>query len=279
MITLTATNSVGLTSTGTVTVDVLAAPVALAIATACPLNSPTAGTSFSQTLTAIGGTGARTYSLSAGSLPAGLTLRPSGLISGTATVAGTTSFTLQVSDSDSPAQTGPKSCAMTVNAAAVAPVITAACPLPAGTVATAYTNALTATGTTPMIWTLTAGALPNALKLVRWRNDLRIAPPCGNVHVHADGDKQRGTGIQSLLVTDSGQSRGGGPHDRHRVSVTRRDGWNGLHAALFQHGRTRSPCVLLIERELASRNDATGGRCCLWHAYSCRYGDVQCSGK
>jgi hypothetical protein len=89
VITLSATNSVGLTTVDSVTIDVLAPPPPFGIATACPLNPPTVGTAFSQTLAAIGATGSVTFSLSAGSLPAGLTLSASGVLSGTATAAGT----------------------------------------------------------------------------------------------------------------------------------------------------------------------------------------------
>jgi hypothetical protein len=57
------------------------------------------GTTYSQTLQAIGGTGSYTWSISLGSLPAGLTLNPStGLISGVPTTAATTNFTAQVND-------------------------------------------------------------------------------------------------------------------------------------------------------------------------------------
>jgi hypothetical protein len=55
---------------------------------------------------ATGGTGARTWSISAGSLPTGLDINQStGEISGTPTAAGTFNFTVQVQDSGSPQQT------------------------------------------------------------------------------------------------------------------------------------------------------------------------------
>lgn len=165
VITLSATNSVGLTTVDSVTIDVLAPPPPFGIATACPLNPPTVGTAFSQTLASVSGIGALTYSLSAGSLPAGLSLSADGVLSGTATAAGTSSFTLQVADSSAPAQTATKTCSITVNAAVVAPTITAACPLPNAVLNTAYSTTLTATGTGPIVWSLTGGALSGALSL------------------------------------------------------------------------------------------------------------------
>ena len=58
---------------------------------------------YSATLAASGGTQPYTWSVSAGSLPAGLTLNSStGVISGTPTTVGDYSFTIQVSDSSNP---------------------------------------------------------------------------------------------------------------------------------------------------------------------------------
>ncbi len=59
----------------------------------------TVGNSYSQTLAASGGSGTYTFTITSGSLPAGLTLGSGGSITGTPTTAGTVSFTAQVSDS------------------------------------------------------------------------------------------------------------------------------------------------------------------------------------
>jgi len=60
----------------------------------------TVGSAYSQTLGASGGTPPYTWSVTSGSLPAGLSLAAaSGQISGTPTTAGTASFTIQVKDS------------------------------------------------------------------------------------------------------------------------------------------------------------------------------------
>ena len=57
------------------------------------------GTAYSQTVTATGGTGSYVFSVSAGSLPAGLTLNAAtGLISGTPTTAATSNFTITATD-------------------------------------------------------------------------------------------------------------------------------------------------------------------------------------
>src|ERR1700749_2725016 len=60
----------------------------------------TVGTAYSQTLGATGGAGGDTWTITAGALPAGLTLSPSGTISGTPTSAAISIFTVTVTDSN-----------------------------------------------------------------------------------------------------------------------------------------------------------------------------------
>jgi uncharacterized protein YjbI with pentapeptide repeats len=72
---------------------------------------------YSHTLEAVGGSGVRTWSLSSGSLPAGLTLDgPSGVLSGTPSTNGTSTFTVQVASNG---QTDHRSYTMTVGGAAI----------------------------------------------------------------------------------------------------------------------------------------------------------------
>ncbi len=68
--------------------------------TSLPNASP--GVAYNQTLTATGGLGNYTWSLNSGALPAGLTLSSGGVISGTPTSTGTSSFTVQVTDGTLP---------------------------------------------------------------------------------------------------------------------------------------------------------------------------------
>jgi hypothetical protein len=98
------------------------------------------------------------------SLPGGLTLASSGTISGTPTAAG--SFTFQVTVSDSQTQPASAAGGFTIQINPAALVITTT-SLPGGTVGTAYTaTTLAATGgTSPYTWSVASGALPSGLSL------------------------------------------------------------------------------------------------------------------
>jgi regulation of enolase protein 1 (concanavalin A-like superfamily) len=92
------------------------APTQVSVATPT-LPDGQVGTSYQTTLSAIGGTGATTWSIAAGALPSGLTLSASGIISGTPAAAGTSTFTVQASDAGWPGNTAAQ--AMSINVAAV----------------------------------------------------------------------------------------------------------------------------------------------------------------
>jgi hypothetical protein len=68
------------------------------VITTTSLSDGVVGTAYSATLTATGGNGTYTWSLASGSLPAGLSLSSTGTISGTPTTAGSSSFTVRVTD-------------------------------------------------------------------------------------------------------------------------------------------------------------------------------------
>ncbi|WP_416356551.1 putative Ig domain-containing protein [Aureimonas phyllosphaerae] len=125
------------------------------------LSDATVGQAYNQTLAASGGTAPYTYAVTAGALPAGLSLGGGSTLSGTATVAGT--FVLTVTATDAFGNTGSRGYTISV----VAPSITLAPgSLPNTTAGTAYSQSLTATGgTAPYSFAVTAGALPTGLTL------------------------------------------------------------------------------------------------------------------
>jgi hypothetical protein len=95
-------DSAGQTRSAALSITISVPPLAI---TSTSLPSGTVGNSYSANLTASGGVTPYTWSVSAGSLPAGLSLSAStGAISGTPTAAGTSNFTAQVADSASHTQ-------------------------------------------------------------------------------------------------------------------------------------------------------------------------------
>jgi subtilisin family serine protease len=147
---------------------------ALAIAVADPLAitttslaGGTVGQAYSQPVSATGGKAPYAWSLSTGNLPPGLSLSsgtPSATFSGTPTVAGTYSFTVQVADAGNPIRTTTRPLSITV-APPLTLVITSS-SLPPGTAGSAYTASVTAGGGVgPYAWSLASGSLPAGLVL------------------------------------------------------------------------------------------------------------------
>ena len=151
------TNSVNLTLT--------IIPASLVI-TSTSLPSGTVGVAYSVTLAATGGTTPFTWSLTAGILPAGLSLNPaSGAITGTPSAAvANAALTFKVVDSGSAVQSQSVSLTLTI---AAPPLVITTSSLPGGTVGLAYSSTLVAAGgTTPFAWSLTSGTLPTGLSLI-----------------------------------------------------------------------------------------------------------------
>ncbi|WP_294235047.1 GEVED domain-containing protein, partial [Prosthecobacter sp.] len=127
------------------------------------LTTPTVGTAYSQTLTQTGGNGTITWSVSNGTLPVGLALgSTTGIITGTATSATATSFTIRASDVAGCVGT------RTFNVTPVCPAMSVSPTSAAnGTLGIAYTQTMTASGgKTPYSgWTVTSGTLPAGLAL------------------------------------------------------------------------------------------------------------------
>lgn len=72
-------------------------PISLSPAT---LSEGSIGVAYSQQITASGGTGPYTFAVTSGTLPAGLTLSPGGLLSGTPTAAGSPTVTIEAIDAN-----------------------------------------------------------------------------------------------------------------------------------------------------------------------------------
>ncbi|PYS33648.1 MAG: hypothetical protein DMG14_31320, partial [Acidobacteria bacterium] len=134
----------------------------LSISAASTLPTGTVGSVYSQSLAATGGAAPYTWSILSGTLPAGLLLSASGVISGTPTAISSANFTIQVTDSAS--QTASKLLSITINAAPIS--IMTGSPLPPATVGGVYSVTLGASGGVgPYSWSITAGTLTTGLTL------------------------------------------------------------------------------------------------------------------
>ena len=154
--TVKVTDNSGLTSTEAATVTIIPAP---AMTFAAPPGGWT-NTVYGYTLTESGGTSPFTWSVSSGSLPAGISLSPDGNLSGTPTATGTSSFTVKVTDANG--QSATQATSITVAAG----VSTTFAAPPAAAVNAPYSVTLTATGgTTPYTWSVNSGTLPPGITL------------------------------------------------------------------------------------------------------------------
>jgi putative Ig domain-containing protein len=133
--------------------------------TTASLNPGSVGKTYSATLQATGGSGVYNWSLMAGTLPAGLQLEPSnGVISGTPSSAGTSSFTVQAADTGH--HTTQKLLNASVNAATTGSLVIANSISSTATMGTAYASAVQVSGgTPPYTWSVSAGQLPPGLAL------------------------------------------------------------------------------------------------------------------
>jgi formylglycine-generating enzyme required for sulfatase activity len=169
--------------------------------TTATLQGGTVETAYSQTLVATGDTPI-TWSLDGGtSLPAGLNLTGA-VIAGTPTTTGTSTFTVKATNA---AGSDTKQLSIAI-AAGGAPAITTA-NLPNGTVGTAYTHTLVATGDAPITWTIDSGALPDGLGIA---GAVISGEPttAGTSNFTVKAANAKGNVTKSLSITITGDDNG-----------------------------------------------------------------------
>lgn len=144
------------------TIDVLDERLPLSITTTSPLPSASLGDPYSASIAVNGGLAPYAFSVSAGSLPPGLSLgAANGTISGTASQAGSYTFTVSVADSGE--ATVSREFTIVVSSTVR---FTTQSPLPDGQVGVPYAATIGAErGTTPYLFSVIDGQLPNGLSL------------------------------------------------------------------------------------------------------------------
>ena len=168
--TITETDGDGQTASRTYTLTVGPPPTI----TTPALPTAALGTSYDQGLTTANGAGPFTWSVTSSALPAGLTLNPvTGAISGTPSSAGTSQFTVTVTD----ANHQNASHVFTLQTISRPSIITAS--VPEGSVGVPYSAPLAATGgTAPYGWSGAAG-LPTGLSVNPFTGGLSGTPTMG----------------------------------------------------------------------------------------------------
>ncbi len=165
-----------------------------------------AGLTYSQSCPATGGQAPYTWSVSSGSLPAGITLDPaSGLLSGTPSATGTSTFTLRVVDSDTPAQSASVNVTLVVASA-----LSLAKTLPSGTQGVPYSATLATGGLPPVSCSVFGGGtVPPGLQLNATPCSLAGSPTAGGTYnfvvTATDGATPPQSATQTYTVTISFQ--------------------------------------------------------------------------
>lgn len=182
--------------------------VATPVISFAPASLPNGGVAqaYSQALSASGGTAGYSFAVTAGALPAGLSLASGGIISGTPTQGGT--FNFDVTATDSSTGTGPytgvRSYTLTIGASTI---VLPSTTLSAATVASAYSATLNPAsgGTSPYTYALAVGSLPPGMAL-------------SISGVLSGTPSSAGTFNFSVVATDS--STGTGPYSSAAQSYT-----------------------------------------------------------
>ncbi|MGI4758664.1 MAG: beta strand repeat-containing protein, partial [Janthinobacterium lividum] len=155
-----ATDSANPTATATANIPVTINATGPTLNLGTPANA-TVNLPYTGTIPVSGGTAPYVCAQAGGTLPAGLALNSNCQITGTPTVPGTTTVTVNVADAANPANTATKDVPVTVNPAGA--LLTFGNP-PAATVNAPYTGMVpVAGGTAPYTCTLAGGTLPAGL--------------------------------------------------------------------------------------------------------------------
>ena len=205
-----ATNATVSDASGTVTIVNDDQPVTVAPTT---LPAPTVGVAYSQTITATGGSGSYTFSVSAGALPNGLALSPGGVLSGTPTASGSFAFTLRATDTSvAPGPyVGDQAYVMALGAPTL---LLPAGAMPAATRTQPYNASVgpASGGTGPYSYAFASGSLPPGLSMNTSTGDVSGTPTAlGTFNfIITATDSTTGTGApymvsssRSITVVDS----------------------------------------------------------------------------
>jgi hypothetical protein len=209
---------------------------------------------YSQTLAATGGSGTYTWSITAGSgagtaIPApGLTLNPvTGAITGTPTTAGTYTFTVTATDTSVPALAASKQVSIVVNQ----PLAITTATIPDAVQGAFFQRQLaTSGGTSPLLWAVTAGALPAGLSLDSLTGVISGIPttagPASDFTVTATDASGATASAQLALTVDAPGSNSGGNGSNTPPPSSGGKSGGGCFIATAAYGSYLDPHVMVL---------------------------------
>jgi hypothetical protein len=242
--------------------------VQLALSPALPVDA--AGQKYSAQISASGGSGNYSYALASGSLPTGLSLSSSGLLSGTATVAGSYRFAVNATDNSLAGATGLHGYALTVNPGALTVVVGLPSAATAGTgfnaaitIKDAYGNGYTGPvslstsdgqAVSPATFTMTNGSTTVALSL-RTAGDVTLTATAGSLKGYSVITINPAAAI-ALAVNAPGSATAGSSFN---ITVRAEDlygntatSFNGSVSLFTTDGQSFSPSVLTLSNGTAT---------------------------
>ena len=214
--------------TGTLADDWSGGNISTPIITTETLLDAVVGYSYSATFSVVRGVEPFTWSVATGTLPAGLTLSSTGVLSGTPTAGGTVSFAVRAVDSEGTASAD-KTLTLTT-LASVPPLSVATATLTEGRTAIAYTHTLAAVGgLSPYTWSLASGSLPTGLSLSAGGviNGTTFSAGSVSITVRAT-DRLGGTADQPLVLTVIATVSASDNFNRANESVNTHNGWRAV---------------------------------------------------
>ncbi|WAC70479.1 putative Ig domain-containing protein [Microbacterium sp. SL75] len=183
-------------------VSVLTIERAPAFTASTPSDTATVGTAYTYAFAA-SGSPAPTFQLADGSLPDGLTLSSDGILSGTPTTTGASSFRVTASNGVDPDATTDV-ITIDVNPEPVAPRFTASTPDKIATVGIKYSYTFAASGYPTPLFTVSQGSLPDGLELDQFDGSLRGYPTtlgASTFTVTADNGVDPGASTGPITIT------------------------------------------------------------------------------
>lgn len=221
------------------------------------------GLTYNQALTVSNGVAPYTWNLASGSLPPGLSLDPTGRITGTPVASGLYSFTISVTDSSSPQLIDSREFTLAITTGLRITTTSVPAAEPNASYAATFSAA---DGTQPYIWSIPTGTIPSGLTLDLTTGTLSGTPISQGTYtftvqvsdaVGATANRVFSLPVGSSLVISTGKLEDARLGSMYRHVLTAR---NGVEPYLWtlSGGQLPDGLVLLASGEIIGQPNAAG---------------------